>query len=106
MGGWYVFSMVEENGQLKSELSNTSTELANTKLTLQNEKERFSQTIQNYDTVMSKYLNDVNESTQRNRQLQNTISRLSAENEEFQQCMQMELPTELIDEIFTEGYEE
>ncbi len=94
-------SMAKENGQLEESLNQKTIELTNMQLTIQNERERFSQTIANYDEVMSKYVEDVSESTEKNRHLQNTINRLSRENEELQQCMEMEVPQELLDEIFT-----
>lgn len=102
LSGWYVINLIEDNGRLESELSQSKTELANTKRTLENERERFSNTISNYDQVMSNYINSIDETEERSQQLQSTINKLSQENAELQQCFEMEAPDELLDELFGE----
>jgi len=97
---WYGLTLIQENARLEEQLTETRIRLDASERTLEQERERFGQTIDAYDRLMSSYMDSIYASEERSRELQRTISRLSSVDEELQQCLQYRVPDELLDQLF------
>lgn len=103
IGSWYVVSTIEEKGKLQQELDTVQEELSSTKSALEENKEKFTQAIKNYDEMINDYNKSIKESTRKNQELEQSLDTLKQENEAMNECLDMQLPTDIVDQIFDRG---
>lgn len=102
--GLYLYNTIQENGRLEERLANTESELTNARQTLESERERFKQTISNYDDLMSDYMDQVIENQSESQRLRQYLS--NVEDTKTQECLNTQVDEEFLNQVFHDGGEQ
>lgn len=99
-GGVWVYSVIKENQHLESIVESYEVQISDLESSLEEEREQFQKTISNYDDVMSEYLEEITKNQQATNRLRGVVSRLSEQTESLGQCLNEQVPEELLNELW------
>lgn len=102
-GGYYIFHTFSENGQLSEQVSNLKNQNIELTETIKNNQEDFTQTIDEYNSIMSRYAKKLETNREKTSELSDKIDESLENNKQLKQCLETDIDDSIIDDI-NNGY--